>query len=101
MGDMVIWIVEGFVSHIVISMDNLTNNEAIGDLLDSFMLVGGNSYSYIFDKSGIYIYCCKSHGMMTGTVIVQEVAVACFVYSNAECVDNYCGGCFADFYVNG
>lgn len=30
-----------------------------------------------------------------------DLAPKCFAYPNAKCVNNYCGGCFSDFYLNG
>lgn len=96
-----IWIVAGIIGHIVISMNDFESNEAIGFLLNSDMLFGGKSYIHIFMEPGTYIYCCKLHGIMMGTVIVLEVLSVCPVHSNVMCVDNKCGGCSVEFYLNG
>ena len=62
LGDTVVWTNKDDVAHTV---------TALGNVFDSGVLNPGQSYRYVFYKSGTYPYRCAIHPEMRGTIIVE------------------------------
>lgn len=61
-GDTVTWTNDDSVAHTIASKDGTLNSKSLSK---------GDTYSYTFDKPGVYDYFCSIHPNMTGKITVK------------------------------
>jgi hypothetical protein len=87
-----------FISNI----SNLNNIELFDYYINRFVQIEGNTIQCVeCEAINVTFITILDDCQNPVSCFVDPCSVSdCFSNSNAECVPNYCGGCFADYFVN-
>ncbi len=71
-GDKVIWANNDNAPHTVSDKAYLHNNVEEDDLIDSGILLSGDTFEYVFNNEGTFNYVCIIHPWMTGKISINR-----------------------------